>query len=63
SFRYQQGEFTEITCAWQDSSRTLTLAWAAGSKPAPGKTVRIRAVDKDQIREVKLATHPTTVHL
>lgn len=63
SFRYQQGDFTEITCAWHDSSRKLTLAWAAGSKPAPGKTVKIRVMDKGETRTVTLAAHLTTVQL
>lgn len=63
SFRYLQGEFTRIDCAWQDASRTLTLAWAEGSKPSPGKKVKVQAIDNGTTRLVTLADHPTTIHL
>lgn len=63
SFRYEQGEFTRIECGWDDAQRKLTLAWAQGSRPAPGKKVRIEAMDKGTVKTVVLADHSTVVEL
>ncbi|HVC46676.1 MAG TPA: TIM-barrel domain-containing protein [Terracidiphilus sp.] len=63
SFRYQQGEFARIECGWEDSSRRLTLAWAAGSRPSPGKRVMIRAMDNGSAKQVVLSQHSTVVEL
>jgi alpha-glucosidase (family GH31 glycosyl hydrolase) len=63
SFRYEQGEFTRIECDWENSRRRLTLAWAEGSRPAPGKRVRIEAMDKGTVKMVALAQHSTVVEL
>ncbi len=54
SFRYRQGEFTSIACGWEDASRKLTLAWAEGSRPSPGKKVRIQVMDKGTVKVVTL---------
>lgn len=63
TFRYRQGEFTRIECGWEDSSRKLTLAWAEGSRTAPGKRLRVEAMDKGTVKMVELADHSTVVEL
>ena len=63
SFRYRQGEFTRIECSWEDSSRKLTMEWAKGSRPSPGKRVRIQAVDNRRVKTIVLAEDSTVIHL
>jgi alpha-glucosidase (family GH31 glycosyl hydrolase) len=63
SFRYRQGEFTRIECAWEDASRRLTLTWAEGSRPSPGKKVKIQAMDKGPGQVVTLTNHRSVIQL
>lgn len=63
SFRYRQGEFARIECAWEDGSRKLTLAWAAGSRPSPGKKAKVQAVDTGTTKVVTLTSRSVTVEL
>lgn len=63
SFRYRQGEFTRIECAWADRSRKLTLAWAAGSRPSPGRKVKVQAVDTGTTKVVTLTSRSVIMEL
>lgn len=63
SFRYRHGEFTRIECAWENSSRKLTMEWAKGSQPSPGKRLRIQAVDNPLMKTIVLRDHSTVIHL
>jgi len=63
SFRYRQGEFTKIDCAWDDASRKLTLAWAAGSRPSSERKVWVQAMDHEAKKLVTVRGHITTVNL
>lgn len=57
SFRYRQGEFMRIECAWQESSRRLTLTLSPDSTRSSGKKVRIEAMDSGMARMVVLSNH------
>lgn len=63
SFRYRQGEFTRLECAWEDSSRKLTLTPAAGSRPLHGKQVRALAIDRKTTKLVTLADRSSVIEL
>ena len=63
SFRYRHGDFTKIECTWNNASRKLTLAWAKGSRPAPGKKVKLHAMDHETTKTITLKEHPTTIEL
>lgn len=63
SFRYRQSEFTRIDCAWDDASRKLTMAWAAGSRPSSGRKVWVQAMDHGAKKLVTVQGHITTVNL
>jgi alpha-glucosidase/alpha-D-xyloside xylohydrolase len=63
SFLYRQGKFTRVECAWSDAARELTLTWAAGSKPSPGKKLNIQAMDNGTTKPVALTAGATTVRL
>jgi alpha-glucosidase (family GH31 glycosyl hydrolase) len=63
SFRYQRGEFTRIECAWEDSSRRLSLAWAEAGRRSPGMKVRIRTMDNGATKTVAITGNPTLVEM
>ncbi|MGB7190196.1 MAG: TIM-barrel domain-containing protein [Acidobacteriaceae bacterium] len=63
SFRYRQGEFTTMECAWEDSSRKLTLTQAAGNRTMPGRKVRIETMDRGVKKLVTLTGRLTVVEL
>lgn len=63
SFRYRRGEFTRIECGWNDSSRKLRLAWAEGSKRAPGMKVRIQAMDVAVTKTIALGELSTVIEM
>ncbi|MFZ0661912.1 MAG: TIM-barrel domain-containing protein [Acidobacteriaceae bacterium] len=63
SFRYRQGEFTRINCAWEDSSRKLTLTRTAGSTPLSGRKVWIETMDNEKRKLITVADHSTAVEL
>ena len=63
SFRYRQGEFTRIDCAWDDASRRLTLVWAAGNRPSSGRKVWVQVMDRGTRKLVIVTEYSTTVRL
>lgn len=44
SFRYRQGDFTGIDCAWNDRTRVLTLRRDLKGKPATGRKFSVEIV-------------------
>jgi alpha-glucosidase/alpha-D-xyloside xylohydrolase len=63
SFAYQQRDFTALDCRWNDTTRKLTLAWDSQGKPAPGKRIKVRAVDKSSPLDVTLDDHTRDISL
>lgn len=63
SFRYRQGEFTRLECAWSDASRTLTLTQADGSRPSHGKNVNVRTMDNGKTQPATLTGRTTVIQL
>jgi alpha-glucosidase/alpha-D-xyloside xylohydrolase len=63
SFRYRQGEFTRIDCAWDDDSRKLTLTVKAGKRPWSGRKVSIQTMDGRVKKLVTLKNRVTMVKL
>lgn len=63
SFRYRQGDFTRIECAWNNASRKLTLTRAKDTRPTPGRKVKIQAMDKETTKTITLKERVTTIDL
>jgi alpha-glucosidase/alpha-D-xyloside xylohydrolase len=63
SFRYRQGEFTRLECAWSDGPRTLTLTQAEGSRTSHAKKVNVRAMDNGKILPAILTGRSTVIQL
>ncbi len=63
SFRYRQGEFTRIECAWEDASRKLTLTVRAGKKPWSGRKVSVQTMDGTVRKLITLKDRVTIVKL
>jgi alpha-glucosidase len=63
SFRYQQGGFTKVECAWNDTSRTLEMTSSKPISPQRAKNVRIQAMDKGTVKRTTIVHQSTTVEL
>ncbi len=63
SFRYRQGEFTRLECAWRDADRTLTVRSDPRGKSAAGRRVRVECADHKEARIVTLTAGETEVKL
>lgn len=62
TFRYRQGEFTRIHCAWEDASRKLTLMWIAGNAP-PEKKLWIQRMDSGEKELIAMRNRRVTIEL
>ncbi|HLJ77379.1 MAG TPA: TIM-barrel domain-containing protein [Acidobacteriaceae bacterium] len=63
SFGYRRGEFTRIECAWDDSSRKLTLKSATPIPPSRRKKVRIQAIDSGTAKLMTIADRSASLQL
>ena len=63
SFRYEDGEFSRVECAWNDRERVLTLSYDPHGRQSPGKNVRIEVMGEGTSKTVTLGNNATVVHL
>ncbi|MGA9461908.1 MAG: TIM-barrel domain-containing protein [Terracidiphilus sp.] len=63
SFRYEHGDFTRLDCSWEETSRTLRLRAADGTKPPIGKKIKTRAMDSGKTQLVTLTEDGLTIQL
>ena len=63
SFRYEHGDFTRLDCSWEETSRTLRLRAADGTKPPIGKKIKTQAMDSGKTQLVTLTEDGLTIQL
>jgi len=63
SFGYERGNFTRMECSWEETSRTLRLRAAEGTKPPVGKKMKMQAMDSGKTQLVTLTDGGLTIQL
>ncbi len=63
SFRYREGEFTRLLCAWRDAERKLTVRVDENGRPAAGRRVRVEFVGRKEPVMVTLEAGATVVKM
>jgi alpha-glucosidase/alpha-D-xyloside xylohydrolase len=61
SFRYEQGGFTRIACAWDDASRTLSLKADPKGQLPNDRVLNVEIVGQAESKQIKLSADAVTV--
>jgi len=63
SFAHAHGQFSRVTCSWQDAKRRLTLTRSGDGFPSAAKEVVVRMMDSGESKTVALSKQVIEIEL